>query len=380
MDYFKSLCINKKIIIVMFFALCLPYYLNIPIYTGILIYVVISKQFIPLCSGINKLFYIFLFIITMTSCYYQNYLGLGGCFAFFLLFTHAFFYQKNIDKKLFEVCLDILIIVSVIWGFVSLFQYLNILEENDITTFVIKIFSQRQNRVSGSVYNANYYGSALELIMLVTIYKMITIKNKKLHVFYGVSFAWNSFFLFLSGCRTSWIALPIAVFVFFLCNKKHKITLACCISGIIVFIYFMFNLEKIPRIEYLAGNLGVRQLIWSTAITAIGDTPFFGQGPFTYMLVYEALEGHATQHAHNLFLEPLLSFGIIGCIPLCGYFFGLIRQAYSYYRSHRSIIALIFACIITTLVHGLTDYSIFFVHPGFIFLFIISSYVIVEGE
>lgn len=380
MAYLKTLSLNQKIILLMFASLCLPYYLLVPIQVGILLYVLFTKQYSKLLHSYNLFFYIFLVIIIATSCYYRNLYGLIGCFAFFLIFSLAFFYQQNIDRKLFEVGICILIGVSFIWGIVSIFQYAEILSNHDISGFVFQVFAKPEDRVFGSVYNANYYASCLEIIMLMIAYKFVTTKSIKMKCFYMFSFLWNLVFLILCACRSAWISLPIALIVFFFLNKNHRENIYLCLTCLCVGIYFLFNPEQIPRINNLESNYGVRELIWVTAMKGIMDHPFFGQGPFTYMRIYEIYGGHATEHAHSLYLEPLLSYGIIGCIPLLTYFIFLFRKVMLFYQTHRTVIALVLAGAITTIIHGVTDYSVFFLHSGLILLMLILSYPILEGE
>ena len=85
--------------------------------------------------------------------------------------------------------------------------------------------------------------------------------------------------------------------------------------------FFFLNPDKFPRIEYLISNLDVRIQIWSCAIQGIKASPLLGQGPFTYMMILDKYNGHLTQHAHSVYLDPLLSFGIIGLACLVPYIY-----------------------------------------------------------
>ena len=52
--------------------------------------------------------------------------------------------------------------------------------------------------------------------------------------------------------------------------------------------------------------------MWSTALKGIADHALFGMGPSAYQLVWPAYSGYPTFHAHNLFLDTLLNFGVVG--------------------------------------------------------------------
>ena len=39
----------------------------------------------------------------------------------------------------------------------------------------------------------------------------------------------------------------------------------------------------------------------------------------TYMMIFKQYAGHNTQHAHSIYLDPILSFGVIGVTTLIPY-------------------------------------------------------------
>lgn len=125
----------------------------------------------------------------------------------------------------------------------------------------------------------------------------------------------------MTGCRTAFVATAGAMLVFLIINKNYRICsligLLCIIGGI----YFIFNPEQFPRIEKLVDNFTVRTKIWHAAIEGIKAHPLFGQGPMTYMMIFKQYGGHVTQHAHSVYLDPILSFGVVGVATLVPYMF-----------------------------------------------------------
>ena len=58
----------------------------------------------------------------------------------------------------------------------------------------------------------------------------------------------------------------------------------------------------------------------STALKGIADHALFGMGPSAYQLVWPAYSGYPTFHAHNLFLDTLLNFGVVSAdVPFSFY-------------------------------------------------------------
>lgn len=375
MNSIKKYSKEQLIILTTIISLLLPYYITTIYFSILTIYLLFKyKNIISIKNKANKLILCFFTLITLTSIVYQNWLGLFVAIILFCIFYIALFIKKYCTNDLFELCLEILLVISLIWACVAMVQYMNILDKNNIDHFVIKFFSKRDNRITAVMMNANYYAQVLEMIILVGVYKLFKNKdNIKLSIYYVFVNLINIFMLLLTSSRTGWLGLIAGLFVLFILNKNYNIVSIYIIGGIIVVIYFLLNIDKIPRIDYLLSNLGVRGLIWSTAVEGIKNNPLFGQGPMTYMLIFESLAGHNTHHSHSIILEPILSFGIVGCIPLIllikKYFIFLLQ----FIKNNILQAALILGSITAVLTHGLTDFSIFFIQPGFIFLFISLS-------
>ena len=77
--------------------------------------------------------------------------------------------------------------------------------------------------------------------------------------------------------------------------------------------------------------------------------------------------GHLTQHAHSVYLDPLLSFGIIGLACLVPYIYDNCKRLYKV-KEHYSYIALVMGFIGVLLIHGILDYTIFWIHTGLFLL------------
>ena len=101
----------------------------------------------------------------------------------------------------------------------------------------------------------------------------------------------------------------------------------------------------------------------------------------TYYHVYKSYHGHPTEHAHSVYLDPLLCFGVIGILTIIPYIFDNLKRVYYLWKSHidKTLVALIVSFVVMVLIHGLLDYTIFFVQTGFLFLLITSSFDIYKG-
>lgn len=368
---------DESIVIFTILALLLPVYICVPIYLIETIYLFYTKKAIKAFKSVpmSKYLLIFTALSLLVSLFYQNWYGVGATVLIFIMIVITLYYRDIVTKDLFEFILDLLIIMSVLWAIYGFIEYMMILQRHNISGFVIKIYSRPENRLNSVMFNSNYYASAIELIIMMIGYKMFTCgRNYKKIAYYLAIGLVNAAILFLSGCRTSWPAIAVAVIVFLIINKNYKwcaFAGACCV---VVLGYFALNPNKIPRIDKFFKNLGVRGSIWSTAIKGIKAHPLFGQGPMTYMMICEKYGGHITQHAHSIYLDPLLSFGIIGVGTIVPYIVSCCKSFFILFNKNRTFFALVISCVVTTLIHGFTDYSVFFVHPGLLFLLITASF------
>ena len=119
-----------------------------------------------------------------------------------------------------------------------------------------------------------------------------------------------------------------------------------------------------------------RQNIWEVAIANIKTHPLFGEGPMTYMHIYPLYNGHPTEHAHSIYLDPLLCFGVVGIAVILPYIISNIKKLYHLWKLdlNKNLVALIVAFTVMIFVHGTMDYTIFFVQTGFLFLIVASSF------
>jgi len=117
--------------------------------------------------------------------------------------------------------------------------------------------------------------------------------------------------------------------------------------------------------------------IWRVALLNIKTHPLFGEGPMTYWHIYKNYpHAHPTQHAHNVYIDPVLSFGIVGIATIAPYFVASTKRLHKLHKlgCNDNLVGLIVGFILMTLIHGCLDYTIFFVQTSVLFLIIIGSF------
>lgn len=372
-QYYKKANTTERLILLSVFALFMPYYIQIASIFIILIYAICTHEFKSLIRANikQKLILYFTILTFIVSLLNTNYLGVVCSLGFYFIFLYAFYYQRKIHQQLFEVIIDVICYASIISIGYALIQYIIICNNNDISVFAFKVLNQRSNRIRAGFFNANYYAMCIQFVLLCCTYKIIIISHLyKAKIYLGIVLL-NMVALYFTGTRSAWIPLVIAVIYMFVANKHWRYTTYAIIvlgGGVLGLLVFPEIFQRINVFK----EFDKRMLIWDTAIIGIKAHPIFGEGPLTYMRIYEQYAGHPTQHAHNVYLDPLLSYGISGTLLILSYFYLSGKEAIKNFRNNKnnSVFHLVIGCTLVILIHGITDYTIYWPQCACMFLII----------
>lgn len=222
-------------------------------------------------------------------------------------------------------------------------------------------------RVTGGMLNANYYGAMLEFSILLCIWRLTFEKQRRGR--YIALAAMNLTGLFLCDCESAWLALIGGVFTLLILLGKKKAALRFC--GVAFFFLLLGAVLPgiLPRLDRLPQTAATRFTIWQTALRGIGEYPFFGQGTLSYLVTYPHYGGYPTYHAHSIYLDVLLNFGISGALLLLGGFGAVFRRIIQNRKGpvHRKNAALPLAMAVAVLLHGFTDATILWIQTGGLF-------------
>lgn len=369
---------EQLMIILTALSLSTPFYICVPFLLLETLYLLYTKKIINAFKSTPKSKYLIIFMILtlVISLIYRNWIGVGCVVLIFIFISLMLYYRKYINEEVFELILDMLIALSILWAIYGLYEQVQILNRLGYDHFTLKVFSRRENRLNSIFFNANYYAMMIEFIIMMIGYKIFGTKELKKQVYYFITACINFFLLYMTGCRTAFIATAVAMLVFLIINKNYWICSLIGMACIVIGIFFIIHPEQFPRIEKLIDNFTVRTKIWHAAIEGIKAHPLFGQGPMTYMMIFKQYAGHNTQHAHSIYLDPILSFGVIGVTTLIPYILDNCKRLFKVYKQKINLryVALVISCIVVILLHGTLDYTIFWVHTGMLFLMIASSF------
>lgn len=367
---------DEYIILFVVASIFLPFYVSMITIIGVLLYLIIKRRLFTIVQSVSKSWYAigFCLLTSIVAGCYGNWLGLACGIGILCMFLFMFYFRTIIHKRLLELILDVCCILSVFCAVWSIVEYIEICQRLNYSLFEFKVANAPGNRINATFFNANYYAMMLEFFILICVYKVICIKDFKHALFYVGIALMNMIILYLTGCRTAWVPFLISVPFMFIINKRYGyLTLTC--SGIGAGIVLLLLKPSLFQRMTLAKDFAKRSRIWSTAIQGIQAHPLLGEGPLTYYQIYPLYDGHPTQHAHNVFLDPILSHGIIGVIIIAVYFASNLKQAIMLFtkRVDVALFSLIVAFIITVILHGMLDYTVYWVQTGFLFLIVLSS-------
>lgn len=288
-------------------------------------------------------------------------IGIGTGLLFIVLMFFVFFARIVMTKKVFETSMDLCLLASVACTLIGLIQFA--LNHDD--PFSV------QYRVASVFFNANYYGSMMEMVIMCCIYKISTRPRYKLY--YIVIALFGVLGIYLSGSMSAFVALAGGILTVMLIRHRRtgfNVIFACMVFCTIAVVMLP---DLFPRIAEFSKTLGLREEIWETTIKGIQDSPWVGHGVLGYMDAYVKYQSFETTHAHNLYLNLILDFGIIGGALFVYYIYRMIAPIFSAIRYHydRELCTLVIAQLVVVLVHGVTDVTYLWIQTGILMMSIL---------
>ena len=209
--------------------------------------------------------------------------------------------------------------------------------------------------------NPNYLGSVMMMAALSNLYLWFEKKNKINLIIFII----NCMTVILTGSRSAIIALIVAIFVLlFQYIKKIYFAMAVVfLSGYTVGVIHG-NLPFI-RINSIVKYFWLRIDIIKMAVIIFEKTNFlFGHGNFYYY----KFTNYVYPHTHNILIELLLSYGLIGTVILSYVF---LEYIYTKFKENKKN-TLYLTLLIGVFIHNFTDFTIFWIQTVMLFIIIFS--------
>ena len=359
-----QLDLDRYLVLLLTVSIFLPFYFSVACVISISIMTMINcrKRERAFSAPYTKFLFVFVIATFFIAAYYNNYNGMMYSITIYAVVVSALYLRSIMTRQIFNQALDLACVSSIWCLFIALYQ--------KATAYALA-----PNYRPVSVFsNANYYGMILEFVILIALYRIYT--NPKLKAFYLIVIGLSFFGIYLTASFSSLAAVLCAVMAMLLLKKLYRyagaFVLAVALFGVILFLFPTL----MPRgSEALDRTIAERLSIWVTAVRGFRQEPLFGQGAMTYQLIYEQFAGYKTYHCHNLFLDMLLNYGIVGFAAISFYF--LMQAKILLFRVRNNICnnmnVLLLSMLTAIFVHGMTDVTIFWIQTAALFLLAYSS-------
>lgn len=318
----------------------------------------------------NKWLSVFLIYVLIVSLINQNYMGVLITLVYFIIAIYFSSYLKWVDIDKYLKTLNIFVLGSIYAGLYAIIVYLTYVFKEGYTILYVFQYSNVQTRAESTFFNPNYYGLFCIFAMIIGMYLLLKPQYAvKYKYYYYASFVINIICIFLTASRMvlPTVAVAIVWFTFWTRRKYVWYMIGLALIGSIALI---INPDLIPRFSSIVYAFEDRFALWEVGWQIFMSSPIFGRGAMSYMNLYYLYTDKSDMHAHQLLINSLADFGIIG-VGLIGMMMKeYVRSLFDLARNiaHRPEFTLISTMVITVLVHGLMDVSIHWTQTGYVFL------------
>ncbi|RKR08979.1 O-antigen ligase [Flavobacterium sp. 81] len=285
------------------------------------------------------LFYLYLVVHYFLFSFYTFLYDQFWVFTCYILLFYLFrwSYDKEQEKKiLFNRT------IYLIWCYCFVQSIAALLQNFDFINSDNKYF-----KTVGTFINPNFLGVYMVVGLLVLLYQILVVQEKKIVVKVALLLSFFSmlYILYLTESRASWISLIIGFLVliftsqncvyFFKANKRKTIILFAIISiAVFTSLYLLYQLNK--------DSVDGRTLIRKIAVLDMQKNPFFGNGIFNFDGVYndskalyftenqrpwkEVKVADYVSNALNDYIQIVFEIGLLGFVLLGVLLFIMVRK------------------------------------------------------
>lgn len=369
----RKLSFEEKLVFITSISLMLPFYIGATVLILNFIYIIKSQKLdsFIVSSEENRWLMGFILYSFIVCIIFKNYLGILATFGILVFFVFFIYNTRYLSQDLVESILTALILISSIWFLNTILKaaFVFFLSGEGIDGF-LKFISF--NRADSVFFNPNYYGMVGDFMFLIGLKRYIENQDKRKKLFYGAYLVLAAMAVYLSGSRGAQIALVFGALTLAISLKDYKTTNLLILGitvglGLVIVTGNMAN----TRLATVAQDYGLRRSIWGSSIRFINKHMLIGAGPLGIQAVYDLIKSREVIHSHNILLDFLVNYGLIGMILIYPFAQGIIDRLKRIRNSEQ--FGLIIALTVTILVHGIVDVTIFWHQTAFIYFLLVFS-------
>ncbi|CEZ49979.1 O-Antigen Polymerase family [Streptococcus pneumoniae] len=373
----KGLSSKELILLGIILSIFLPFYLFVVVLCLYIISLIFTGDMKSILQkmGEHPMLLLFLSYSTVISIFAQNWMGLVasvGMFLFTIFFLH---YQSILSHKFFRLILQFVLFGSVLSAAFASLEHFQIVKKFNYAFLSPNMQVWHQNRAEVTFFNPNYYGIICCFCIMIAFYLFTTTKLNWLKVFCVIAGFVNLFGLNFTQNRTAFPAIIAGAIIYLFTTIKNWKAFWLSIGVFAIGLSFLFSSDLGVRMGTLDSSMEERISIWDAGMALFKQNPFWGEGPLTYMHSYPWIHAPYHEHAHSLYIDTILSYGIVGTILLVLSSVAPVRlmMDMSQESGKRPIIGLYISFLTVVAVHGIFDLALFWIQSGFIFLLVMCS-------
>ncbi|HGL1274311.1 TPA: O-antigen ligase family protein [Streptococcus pneumoniae] len=373
----KGLSSKELILLGIILSIFLPFYLFVVVLCLYIISLIFTGDMKSILQkmGEHPMLLLFLGYSTVISILAQNWMGLVasvGMFLFTIFFLH---YQSILSHKFFRLILQFVLFGSVLSAAFASLEHFQIVKKFNYAFLSPNMQVWHQNRAEVTFFNPNYYGIICCFCIMIAFYLFTTTKLNWLKVFCVIAGFVNLFGLNFTQNRTAFPAIIAGAIIYLFTTIKNWKAFWLSIGVFAIGLSFLFSSDLGVRMGTLDSSMEERISIWGAGMALFKQNPFWGEGPLTYMNSYPRIHAPYHEHAHSLYIDTILSYGIVGTILLVLSSVAPVRlmMDMSQESGKRPIIGLYLSFLTVVAVHGIFDLALFWIQSGFIFLLVMCS-------
>ena len=373
----KSLSKQEGLLLGVILSIFLPFYLFVIIFISYLLWLVYTGEMKGILKRLSQHPVLLFFIAysTAISLLAQNVMGVVASVAMFLFAIFFYYYQSQLTPKFFRLTIEGVLASSVLAAAFAALEHFQIVKKFDYTFLSPRMQVWHQNRAEVAFFNPNYYGIICCFCIMIGFYLISTTKLRWLRIFSMIAIFANLFGLNFTQNRTAFPAIIFGAIIYLFTTIKNWRAFWLSIGVFGVGLAFLFSSDLGVRMGTLDSSMEERVSIWNAGMALFKQNPFWGEGPLTYMHSFPRIGAPYHEHAHSIYIDTILSYGVVGTVLLGIASATPIRMLIdmSQVPSKRPILGLYLSFLTVVAVHGIFDLALFWLQSSFIFLLVMCS-------
>lgn len=373
----KSLSKKEGLLLGVILSIFLPFYLFVIIFISYLLWLVYTGEMKGILKRLSQHPVLLFFIAysTAISLLAQNVMGVVASVAMFLFAIFFYYYQSQLTPKFFRLTIEGVLASSVLAAVFAALEHFQIVKKFDYTFLSPRMQVWHQNRAEVAFFNPNYYGIICCFCIMIGFYLISTTKLRWLRIFSMIAIFANLFGLNFTQNRTAFPAIIFGAIIYLFTTIKNWRAFWLSIGVFGVGLAFLFSSDLGVRMGTLDSSMEERVSIWNAGMALFKQNPFWGEGPLTYMHSFPRIGAPYHEHAHSIYIDTILSYGVVGTVLLGIASATPVRMLIdmSQVPSKRPILGLYLSFLTVVAVHGIFDLALFWLQSSFIFLLVMCS-------